>query len=127
MNGDNSAATGAVTVEVGGTLNGTGTIGGATTVFGELNPGNSPGTISFANSLTLAVITNMEITGIGLGQYDILNGNTANTLTFGGTLAIDNTGYFGNAVLGQSLTLFTNWQTLTGTFSSISGLDLGNV
>ena len=126
VNGDNSAATGAVTVEVGGTLTGIGTIGGATTVLGQLNPGNSPGTLSFTDNLTLAGITNMEITGIGAGQYDILNGDGTNTLTFGGSLVLDNTGYFGNAVVGQTVTLFTNWQTFSGTFSSISGLDLGN-
>ncbi len=126
VNGNNSAATGDVNVDVGGTLTGIGTIGGETTVLGQLNPGNSPGTLSFTDNLTLAGITNMEITGIGAGQYDILNGDGANTINFGGILAIDNTGFFGNAMLGQTVTLFTNWQTRLGTFSAINGLDLGN-
>ncbi len=56
INGDNSAATGAVTVSgTGTTLGGSGTIGGSTTLntLAILSPGNSPGTITFAQDLTL--------------------------------------------------------------------------
>jgi fibronectin-binding autotransporter adhesin len=52
VNGDFSAATGAVTVASGATLAGSGTIGGATTINGTHNPGNSPGIQSFASGLT---------------------------------------------------------------------------
>ena len=127
INGDNSLATGAVTVNANGTLAGSGTVGGATTVFGALNPGNSPGTLTFTNSLTLdgTSITNLEITGIAANQFDIISGNGSNTLLLGGTLALDNTGYFGNATLGDTITIFNNWGTRSGTFSTITGLDLG--
>jgi fibronectin-binding autotransporter adhesin len=56
VNGDNSLAPGAVTVQADGTLAGTGTIGGGTTVSagGTLSPGASPGTITFTQGVTLA-------------------------------------------------------------------------
>lgn len=53
VNGDQTAATGAVTVAAAGTLGGTGTVGGATTVNGKLSPGASPGTLTFAGNLTV--------------------------------------------------------------------------
>ena len=49
INGDQSAATGGATVTLGATLGGIGTIGGTTNLNGTLSPGNSPGTITFAN------------------------------------------------------------------------------
>ncbi|CAN5453685.1 hypothetical protein BH09VER1_BH09VER1_36290 [soil metagenome] len=52
VNGDQSAATGAVKVAVGATLGGTGIIGGATTISGNHSPGNSPGIQTFASDLT---------------------------------------------------------------------------
>ncbi len=54
INGDNSLATGAVTVASGATLGGSGTVGGATTISGIHAPGNSPGTQTFNSSLTYA-------------------------------------------------------------------------
>ncbi len=127
VNGNNSAATGTVTVNAAGTLAGTGTIGGNTIVSGALNAGNSPGTLTFINSLLLdsASTTTFEITGIGANQFDIVSGNGSNTLMLGGTLVLDNTGYFGTATVGDTITIFSNWNTRTGTFSSITGLDLG--
>jgi fibronectin-binding autotransporter adhesin len=53
VNGNQSAATGAVTVDVGATLGGTGTLGGATTVSGVLSPGDGGiGTLTVADSVT---------------------------------------------------------------------------
>lgn len=56
INGDNSAATGAVIVATNATLGGSGTIGGNTGIAngGTLSPGNSPGTITFANNLSMS-------------------------------------------------------------------------
>ena len=53
VNGDQSAAKGAVTVSSGATLGGGGVIGGATTINsgGKLTPGNSLGTLTFTNNL----------------------------------------------------------------------------
>ena len=56
INGDNSAATGAVAVATNATLGGSGTIGGNTGIAngGTVSPGNSPGTITFANNLSMS-------------------------------------------------------------------------
>jgi autotransporter-associated beta strand protein len=56
VNGDQSGATGAVTVAAGASLGGTGIVGGATTIQSgaTLSPGASPGTLSFTQGLTLA-------------------------------------------------------------------------
>lgn len=52
INGNQSAATGNVTVSSGATLGGSGTIGGATTISGIHSPGNSPGLQTFNGGLT---------------------------------------------------------------------------
>lgn len=56
INGNQSTATGLVSVNANGTLGGIGTIGGAVTVAldGRLAPGNSIGTLNLASTLTLA-------------------------------------------------------------------------
>jgi len=56
INGDQTAATGVVTVKNTATLGGSGIVGGITTVNtgGTLSPGNSPGTLTFNQNLTLA-------------------------------------------------------------------------
>ena len=52
VNGDQSAASGILTVSSGATLGGSGAIGGATTISGILAPGNSIGTLTVANDVT---------------------------------------------------------------------------
>jgi len=52
INGNNSAATGILSVASGATLGGSGTIGGATTISGVLAPGNSIGSLTVANDVT---------------------------------------------------------------------------
>ncbi len=87
INGNQSAATGAVTVSA-GTLGGTGTIGGATTVQtgGTLNPGDPAtsggiGTLTLANGLTLqsSSTTNLQITGATFTSTDSFGGNLPGT------------------------------------------------
>jgi fibronectin-binding autotransporter adhesin len=51
INGNQSTATGAVTVDAGATLGGTGTVGGVTTISGTHSPGNSPGIQTFVSHL----------------------------------------------------------------------------
>jgi fibronectin-binding autotransporter adhesin len=60
VNGNNSGATGVVTVATVATLGGTGTIGGGTIINGTLAPGNSIGTLTFNSNLTFGA------TGTGL-------------------------------------------------------------
>ena len=91
---------------------------------GNINPGNSPGTLSFTAALTLNGTATMQITGKTLGAYDILYGNGSNTLTLGGTLALDNTGY--TATLGDSIQIFKNWSSISGNFTSITGTGLNS-
>ena len=120
-----ATGTGALTVASGAALNGSGIIGGATTVSGFLNPGNSPGDITFNDSLLLdstATLT-IEITGITAGQFDRVVGAGSNTFTFGGTLALNNTGY--TAIFGDSIAIFDNWAGFAGSFDNITGTDLG--
>lgn len=79
INGNQSAATGAVSVAANATLGGGGTIGGATTIAdsGILAPGNSPGVLTFASSLTLAgadTEVNFELaSGVRGTDYDGVN------------------------------------------------------
>ncbi len=118
--------TGALAVSNGATLTGTGIIGGAATIAGALKPGSSPGDLTFNDSLTLessAVLT-LEITGTGAaGQFDRLLGAGTNTFTLGGTLSLDNTGF--TPVFGQTILVFSNWGSFSGSFATITGADLG--
>jgi fibronectin-binding autotransporter adhesin len=116
-----ATGTGALSVASGATLNGSGIIGGATTVSGFLNPGE----LTFNNSLLLnsTATLNIQITGITAGQFDRVVGADSNTFTFGGTLALDNTGYA--AFFGDSIAIFDNWGGFAGSFDTITGTDLG--
>ena len=92
VNGNQSAATGPVLVSTGATLGGSGTVGGVTTIDtgATLSPGASPGTLSFAQGLTLAAGGNynwqmLSATGTA-GAADAWD-----LLSVGGSLAIDAT------------------------------------
>ena len=91
VNGDNSEATGEVTVDSGGALGGSGIIGGSTTILagGSLEAGTSPGILTFSNDLTLTSgsETVMEIFGTVRGdEYDGID--VGGLLTYGGDLII---------------------------------------
>jgi autotransporter-associated beta strand protein len=120
----NGTVGGSVTVNSGGTLAGTGTIDGVTQVNagGFLNPGTSPGILTFNDNLSNLGTINMEINGTGAGLFDVLRGDNANIFTFGGTLALS-TGYAVTA--GDTIALFQNWSAFSGTFANITGTDLG--
>jgi autotransporter-associated beta strand protein len=102
INGDSSAAT------------------GATTVNGNLNPGASPGVLSFSSSLALGAnsTTTMEINGTTRGDdYDGVNVGT--TLSLGGALVFE----FGNLsafAANTEFDLFSFDTTSTGDFTSVS-------
>lgn len=89
INGNNGAATGAVTVQTGGTLGGSGTVGGATTIKTASfhSPGNSPGLQTFTNGLTYETgsTLNWELAGNQLtGRGSVFDGIDVT----GGTLTI---------------------------------------
>lgn len=116
---DTSALVGGFTVAVGQTIKGSGTYTGAVTVNGTLAPGNSPGVLTFADNLTLAGTTSMEINGTTRGtQYDGINltGTASNTLTYGGTLSLS----FGAPVEAGTYDLFALGSVVqTGDFTSV--------
>lgn len=97
INGDNSAATGAVTVDAAATLGGTGRVGGNTTLNGTLSPGQSPGTLTFDGDLTVNNGSTYSFEGGDLTDVNgILDLNDNWTLALG-------TGFQD----GGSVTLFT--------------------
>lgn len=122
-----STSTSIVTVDSGATLGGSGTVEGATTVNGTFAPGQSPGTMTFANTLTLAGSTIMEIdgnSGAGVtGGHDFVNltgAGVAGTLTYGGTMTLDIGTIFGAG--SYSWNLF-DFASESGTFTSIALAD----
>ncbi|SEH14754.1 fibronectin-binding autotransporter adhesin [Sphingopyxis sp. YR583] len=90
INGNQSAATGLVTVASGATLAGSGTIGGNVNVLngGILAPGNSPGTLNINGDLSLAggSVLNFEF-----GQADVAGGPLNDLVNVGGNLTLDGT------------------------------------
>jgi fibronectin-binding autotransporter adhesin len=112
VNGDSSLATGDLTIASGATLGGSGSIGGDTLVLGALNPGNSPGLLTFEGDLTLSGTALFEITGTTRGTlYDAVD--VGGLLTYGGTLTLSF-----NSPLEGSFNLF-NFGSYAGSFDSI--------
>ena len=99
VNGDQSAATGAVTVNSGATLGGGGTVGGTTTIAngGILTPGASAGSsmavLTFANGLTLGgdtTSTVLQIAGASRGTtYDAITLGASQSLGYDGVLTLN--------------------------------------
>jgi autotransporter-associated beta strand protein len=116
VNGDNSLATGLVTVAVAGTIGGIGTVGGDTLLNGTLSPGNSPGTLTFAGNLSVNNGSTYQFEGgdltAVLGDLD-LNNNWTLAL---GTGFID----------GGSVTIFT-YGTLAGSPDLVPTFDITNL
>ena len=91
VNGDQSAATGNVTVNANGTLAGNGVIGGNATLNGKLSPGaDGVGTLTFSGNLTLnsdsAVLC--EISRLPFANDQVVVGGTVH---YAGTLDVVNT------------------------------------
>jgi len=86
-----SAVSGGFNLANGQTLKGSGTVVGAVTVASgaTLAIGNSSGTVTFDNDLTLSAgsISDFEINGLTAGFYDLAQGGAGSqTVNFGGTL-----------------------------------------
>jgi autotransporter-associated beta strand protein len=87
VNGDNSAATGAVTVASGATLGGTGIIGGPVTLDGTVSPGASAGTLTINNNMTWNnggkyVWETTSTTGTAGTEWDLLKITGTGALNF---------------------------------------------
>ncbi|MDZ4200053.1 MAG: PEP-CTERM sorting domain-containing protein [Kiritimatiellia bacterium] len=116
---DGQTGTGAVTVNAGATLGGTGIIVGNATVNGKLAPGTSPGRLIFEGDLTLnsGSTSAFEIHGLLVDQYDRVEfSGSGKQLTYGGTLELD---VWSGAQVGDSFTLFSGFTTQIGGFSAI--------
>ena len=114
------------TVASGATLGGSGTLG-KTVINGTLAIGNSPGTMTFIDTLGLNGSNVMEIDGISgagvVGGHDFINLTgigSAGVLTYGGTMTLDMGVVF--AVGSYSWNLF-DMASETGTFTTITLTD----
>jgi uncharacterized protein with beta-barrel porin domain len=103
--GTSPTGTGDVFVASAGTLMGTGTIAGNSTVSGVLKPGNSPGYLSFTQSLTLNAGSTY--------QQDIAGATQANSAT-----PVGASGYYSFVNVGSQLTI-TSGATLTPRLSNL--------
>jgi len=119
VDGNNSAATGAVTVASGATLGGSGTLGGAVTVDGILSPGSSPGVLTAPSILLSGSSTSIfEIDGVVRGTgYDGVTITQAGGLTFGGVLSLVFSGTFAN---DTTFDLFNFSGAPIGSFASVT-------
>lgn len=125
VNGDQSASTGAITVDTGATLRGVGTLGGAATVHGTLAPGtaSTTGILSSKGDLTLASDATLRLRVRASGRDGLaltnpsVGGATPRTLTFGGKLVLD---VAADAPLGTSglIDLGAN-VTIAGVFGAV--------
>jgi autotransporter-associated beta strand protein len=118
INGDQSLATGTVTVNSGGTLGGTGTIGGAVNALtgSTVAPGSAIGTLTTTGPATLAGSLAVE-----------LDATTADRLDVGGLLdlagaTLDVTQL---AAASQPVYIIASYGTLSGTFAGINGIPSG--
>ena len=121
VDGDQSGATGALTVVSGATLGGSGTLGGAVTVNGILSPGNSPGVLTVPSLSLGALSTSLfEINGTTRGaEYDGVNISGVSGPNYGGTLSL----VFGNGSAfsgGMIFDLFLFNGSSTGTFAGVT-------
>ena len=113
------AGLGAVTVDPGATLGGSGSIAGAVTVNGFLSPGTSPGVLSVA-SLVLGESSTvlMEINDIAPGtQYDQVS--LTGGLTYGGTLSLNLDKLFAD---DTPFSLFSGFTSVSGNLASITSV-----
>jgi autotransporter-associated beta strand protein len=114
-----SAVTGGFVVGSSQTLRGSGTVVGNTTVNGALQPGDSPGLLSFNNNLTLGntAVTTMEINNTGTRGmvYDAIN--VGGLLTYDGSLRLTLGTTFD--VGSYSFDLF-DFGSQTGSFDSVT-------
>jgi MYXO-CTERM domain-containing protein len=120
---NNGTVNGSFTVAAGGTVNGSGTFSNAVTVNGNLNPGNSPGSQTFASGLTLgaASVTTMEIAGLGgvAGtDFDFIN-VTGGTMTNDGSLTIVDFGGYDISAQTGTYNLF-DFVANTGDFDVVT-------
>ncbi|MHA3775656.1 autotransporter-associated beta strand repeat-containing protein [Verrucomicrobiota bacterium sgz303538] len=117
---------GSISAASGATLGGTGRIGGNASINGTLAPGINTGLLTFDSNLTLGVgsITAIEIGGASTANFDQIS--VDDILTYGGTLMISLLGGF-EPHAGDSFQLFKDFDSQSGTFSSVAFTNPGFV
>ena len=131
-------ATSGLTISGSGVLRGTGTINAPTVVSGTLRPGNSPGTLTFTQSVvqnasgTLMLDIDGTGTGSGAGNFSrVLVTGAGNSYTAAGTIAPVLRGLTGSAsntyspALYQHFTVVSASGGVTGTFASVTEPSIG--
>ncbi|MEX1110933.1 MAG: autotransporter-associated beta strand repeat-containing protein [Chthoniobacterales bacterium] len=122
---DVSAVTGGFVLGSAQTLAGNGTVVGDTTISGTLSPGNSAGTLTFADNLTLDLNSTsiFEINGFTSGLFDLVAGGPGSqTVEFGGTLDLTFSSNF--STLG-SVKIF-DFENYSGGFDNFSTTGLAD-
>lgn len=123
LNTTGAIFTGTTTVQSGGTLKGTGTVGPTTIQSGgTLSPGNSPGLLTFEGGLTLDVgsITVIEIAGLTRGAsdgYDAINVN--GPLSVGGALTVSFSGGYTPSGSGTTTFDLFKFTSFGGSFAQV--------
>ena len=126
INGNQSSATGSVTVN-GGKLSGVGTIGGAIAVSsgGTLEAGNSIGTLTVANNVTVNSGGKLQVE-IGAGSVDLLNmsgGAFSLDLKNGSLLSLVSAGFINDANASSSVVL-VDLNGTTDSLMKVNGVNL---
>jgi len=120
-------ATRALSIAAGGLVRGTGTVDAPTTVGGTLRPGNSPGTLTFTQSVVQSSTGTLmlDIDGTGTGNFSRVVVTGVGTYTAGGNVAPVLRGITGSAnntftpVLGQRFTVVTAAGGISGSFANL--------
>jgi hypothetical protein len=125
INGDNSAATGTVYVYNGGTLGGTGTVGGNLNVFG--------GTVTGATTATVGTLTMLGNANFATGEGDggtylaNLSGALSDLLAITGTLTLgaDTTLNIVGSADNVTTYILATFASHTDTFDTVTGIPMG--
>nr|NCQ71945.1 hypothetical protein [Microcystis aeruginosa W13-16] len=107
----------------GGVVTGNGTVIGNVANLTQINPGDGVGQLNITGNYNQNSDATLNIELGGNTNYDKLN--ITGNATLGGTLNISLVNGFA-PVLGERYTIFNYGGTLTGGFSNINGLNLGN-
>ena len=94
VNGDQSGATGNVTVATNSTLGGNGTVAGATSVSGTVSPGDSAvnggiGTLTFTSTMGFGGTGKLVFTLVSPTSHDQIKNTSANALTLDPDLVVE--------------------------------------
>jgi hypothetical protein len=109
-----------------GNVSGAGSFVGSTFLNGAtVNPGNSPGTLTFGDTTWSNVSLNMEIAGFASGEYDVININGDLNLLNSFAINFDfANGLDFDSVLGQSFNVLNVMGSFTGLDFSSWAIDL---